>query len=699
MIRTQPGKPRTKSESIAALQSQFIEAQTPGAGNRIKSKRTESGLKDTYQNFFINRLLDASKRRQGTEPRSAINATLKDFPSETMSPVWRIRGLDPHADTPVEILHVVLLGFIKYLWRDVIENQIKKNPEKKAELAARLSSINVDGLGLDSRLPGKTLVAPFVLKDFVSADCFATWISLSKLVPLIWQPEIKDLDSYIRTLEHEIEQFLLHAAKWNIRWFNKPKFHILVHLPAHIRRFGPAILFATEVFESYNAIIRAKSIHSNRLAPSRDIAFAFAKQNRIRHMLSGGVFLDRSHVTPNKKADEDFDNVQLPQRERVTQVQQYFRSGSFNKEDWASVGQSVVDVVAWSNDSVGKYFRMSEVKKPLTGSMTLDATAAEQRWGNTQSGRCDPDSTLFSRSEKSEGKFCRGKDIILVNGDKCMTSGYAACSDSSGSPFTRDGILIVCVHEILQLKQLGSLHANSVLVEPMVVGTQPSTYGMPHLEHSGRYLVVEPTVLQCTVNVQHDCSRNHCQVERVRSVLQERERTGEVNGALVHRGNLKDVVLNTAQMRDAKFVQRFRIPGKALTLEQELTASAAREWDTLNKPRTSRTLPLGSLGRASTHGVPPSSSSNSSMPASPLSGSGLPPPSTFSRATPPTQLLYHQNSYPYNTHPSPSMDHYHNVQHGHHNTGDTSTHNHSMSETQQQDTRNPYTHTSNIRRS
>jgi len=89
-------------------------------------------------------------------------------------------------------------------------------------------------------------------------------------------------------LEREISDFLLRTARWTTGWFNKPKFHIILHLVEHIRRFGPAILFATEAFESFNAVIRAKSVHSNRQAPSRDIALAFAQGNRIRHLLSGG---------------------------------------------------------------------------------------------------------------------------------------------------------------------------------------------------------------------------------------------------------------------------------------------------------------------------------------------------------------------------------------------------------------------------
>jgi hypothetical protein len=113
-------------------------------------------------------------------------------------------------------------------------------------------------------------------------------------------------------LDHEIKYFLLCAARWTTRWFNKPKFHIFLHLPDHVRRFGPAILFATEAFESFNAIIRAKSVHSNRHAPSRDIAQAFAQGNRIRHLLSGGCFnfqlppplvtVNRTHSSPATSA-------------------------------------------------------------------------------------------------------------------------------------------------------------------------------------------------------------------------------------------------------------------------------------------------------------------------------------------------------------------------------------------------------------
>ena len=56
-------------------------------------------------------------------------------------------------------------------------------------------------------------------------------------------------------MEHAIDNFLPRTALWNTQWFNKPKFHILLHILLHIQKFGPPILCATESFESYNYVI------------------------------------------------------------------------------------------------------------------------------------------------------------------------------------------------------------------------------------------------------------------------------------------------------------------------------------------------------------------------------------------------------------------------------------------------------------
>ncbi|KAH9930788.1 hypothetical protein B0H21DRAFT_679754, partial [Amylocystis lapponica] len=68
----------------------------------------------------------------------------------------------------------------------------------------------------------------------------------------------------------------------------KPKLHILPHLLQDIPCHGPPILYATEVYESYNAVFRMCSVLSNHQAPSRDIAWTFADLERFKHEISGG---------------------------------------------------------------------------------------------------------------------------------------------------------------------------------------------------------------------------------------------------------------------------------------------------------------------------------------------------------------------------------------------------------------------------
>ncbi|KAF8266578.1 hypothetical protein EI94DRAFT_1547648, partial [Lactarius quietus] len=73
---------------------------------------------------------------------------------------------------------------------------------------------------------------------------------------------------------------------------SKPKFHFLIHLPSFIRRFGPAILYSMECYESFNHIFRLSCIYSNRQVPSCDSCNAFAAQDRIKHITTGGYWHD-----------------------------------------------------------------------------------------------------------------------------------------------------------------------------------------------------------------------------------------------------------------------------------------------------------------------------------------------------------------------------------------------------------------------
>lgn len=141
----------------------------------------------------------------------------------------------------------------------------------------------------------------------------------------------------------------------------KPKFHILCHLPFHIRRFGPAILFSTERYESFNRVFRLCSIYSNRLAPSRDIATTFADLERCRHIMTGGFWHDaqsgrwicageavRDHLKNNNREAAllglSVPNPLCPGRVRLPPVQKSSTNGK-------SVARTVVP---WSQTIAGQ---------------------------------------------------------------------------------------------------------------------------------------------------------------------------------------------------------------------------------------------------------------------------------------------------------------------------------------------------------
>lgn len=59
--------------------------------------------------------------------------------------------------------------------------------------------------------------------------------------------------------------------------------------------------------------------------------------------------------------------------------------------------------------------------------------------------------------------------------------------------------------------------------------------------------------------MQHNCLGNNCATSGLRVVREERESTGRTVPTVVHK-NPADLMLNTAQMRDAKYVRKLRVP-------------------------------------------------------------------------------------------------------------------------------------------
>ncbi|KAG6863719.1 hypothetical protein C0991_003716, partial [Blastosporella zonata] len=122
------GEPRMKADTIQVLQSMRADAQLIGNQTKIKICKTQTGIKDNFLDHFIARMNSSYAKVAGhVKKQDALDTFITSLPAELFSPIWQVAGLNPHSDTPVEILHVILLGFVKYFWRDVTQNQIKKN--------------------------------------------------------------------------------------------------------------------------------------------------------------------------------------------------------------------------------------------------------------------------------------------------------------------------------------------------------------------------------------------------------------------------------------------------------------------------------------------------------------------------------------------------------------------------------------------
>lgn len=88
----------------------FEQAAVLDTKTKVLGMGTESGIKDTYQMFFLEKLFKSYKGKRGRESKqAALDNELASLPSNTTSPVWRIKG---KSDTCSEQCSVILILFI-----------------------------------------------------------------------------------------------------------------------------------------------------------------------------------------------------------------------------------------------------------------------------------------------------------------------------------------------------------------------------------------------------------------------------------------------------------------------------------------------------------------------------------------------------------------------------------------------------------
>jgi hypothetical protein len=119
-------------------------------------------------------------------------------------------GLDPSQDTPVEILHTILLGIVKYVWHN-LHTSWKETDQNL--FVIRLQSTNIDGLSIPCiRAPYmmqyrngligkhfKTLMQTMIfhLHGLVTPEQFTLVKAVGFLGALLWIPEIENMESYL----------------------------------------------------------------------------------------------------------------------------------------------------------------------------------------------------------------------------------------------------------------------------------------------------------------------------------------------------------------------------------------------------------------------------------------------------------------------------------------------------------------------
>ncbi|KAJ3509005.1 hypothetical protein NLJ89_g5450 [Agrocybe chaxingu] len=538
------GVPRNVQETKNCLQKQ-LDLACRGVRKNILDLQTETGTKDKITEHWIDIIIKKAQEIKQAQPglstdsmASELCKWLDDQPGDKYNPLLDIPGLDPTQDTPVEILHTILLGIVKYVWHMV---NVSWTDADRAIFAIRLQATDLDGLTVPplraaymiqyrNGLIGKhfkTLMQTmaFHLHGIISPAQFELVKAVGALGSVLWVHEIDDMKQYLADLRVLIANVLdAFAALDPAKIILKIKLHILAHLDQDIERYGPAIRNSTEIFEGFNGVFRLCSVYSNHQAPSRDIAMKFCSMDRLKHFLSGGYWKEgRAWVKAS-------DNVlKVLQKEPI--IQRHL--------GWVSQPEKVP----------GEIRMAGRAKNPAVC------------WTETQASKVN---NTFG--EEDHVQWRKGISFIAQSGDICRDRSWVFFKDKS---MTRVGR----ISEIVK-SEAGTPKGLVTIEIFLIANCLHEEFGLPFLRRPPPsdpiYLVVSPLDVLFLFSVQHDCRLAKCEASTVRHLTQERQETGRNEKAIKHNDD-SHFIINTFAIHNGSLLRNI--------LPRELAAPRPLEAD------------------------------------------------------------------------------------------------------------------------
>ncbi|KAJ7849685.1 hypothetical protein B0H14DRAFT_3085998 [Mycena olivaceomarginata] len=462
-----PGIGRTPTQTIRTIKHQ-IWAACSGVQDAVDALQTSTG----------------NKKLKG-EARKAVKTRIKDLIQ------WELYNwVIMQPEDPCEILHTILLGDDKYIWHETNKPWDKT---KADTFAVRLQSSSTSGLNLSS-LRGRYIVkyknaligkhfkvlqqlgAFHLHEDLCSKNLFELWKAAGELGAMLCDLQI--------CIDNDLDLWgLIDPA----RIMTKYKLHVLSHLPDDIRRFGPAILVATEGFECWNAIFRLCSILSNHQSPSHDIGVTLADMERFKHQISGGWWKD------------------------------------LDSNQYVQAGHKIISFLDKNRDLQRRLSWMDK-SKPKLGSIKLDSrqTATTASWRDI----LDPVWALELDTGGAETIWTTCKYVVSQVGDICQKQSWVffKCKRQNS-----ERVLAGRIWNILIPVTTSTQHETGVVVVRrfVVSATQDEHMNMPVLSPSPNTYLVKP---------KRDCFGNKFQVvSDAEIIMQERRATGLTQAAICHK--------------------------------------------------------------------------------------------------------------------------------------------------------------------